>query len=192
MSRHALRRGLLLPATLRSSAIPVALVPRVPHGARFATTVIEPEFWKSLVPKPLRRSGAPKKPRSKEWNPATFFIVVFLLIGSMSINLISVKQDYTNFVRQSDARIGVLREVVEKLQRGEEVDVERLLGTSDAEREIQWEEALKEIERGEPVRGPRRKSANPTPTESPETTSPKAVAEADAKQVPTPGRATFF
>ncbi len=58
----------------------------------------------------------------------------------MSINLLSVKQDYAAFVRQSDARIGVLREVVEKLQRGEEVDVERVLGTGDPEKELEWDE----------------------------------------------------
>ena len=58
----------------------------------------------------------------------------------MSINLLSVKQDYSTFVRQSDARIGVLREVVEKLQRGEEVDVERVLGTGDPEKELEWDD----------------------------------------------------
>ena len=95
-----------------------------------------------MIPKPLRRSNEnkQKKPKSDEWNPATFFIIIFLLIGSMSINLLSVKQDYAAFVRQSDARIGVLREVVEKLQRGEEVDVERVLGTGDPEKELEWDE----------------------------------------------------
>lgn len=50
-------------------------------------------------------------------------------------------------MRKADLRIGRLREVVEKLQRGEEVDVERVLGTGDEDEEREWEEALKEIER---------------------------------------------
>lgn len=37
-------------------------------------------------------------------------------------------------------RIGKLREVIEKIQRGEKVDVEKALGTGDAEREAEWEE----------------------------------------------------
>lgn len=43
-------------------------------------------------------------------------------------------------MRRSDVRIGLLREVVEKLQKGEEVDVEKVLGTGDAEREAEWEQ----------------------------------------------------
>jgi hypothetical protein len=107
-------------------------------------------FWKSLVPKPLRdrsltwrawRRGKTAKVQ-KDWNPATFFIFIFLLIGSMSIQMISLKRDFSTFMRQSDVRIGLLREVVEKLQRGEDVDVERALGTGDAEREQLWEQGL--------------------------------------------------
>jgi hypothetical protein len=43
-------------------------------------------------------------------------------------------------MRQSDVRIGLLREVVEKLQRGEKVDVEQVLGTGDPEKELEWED----------------------------------------------------
>lgn len=96
-----------------------------------------------MIPKPLRRNAAKDgKPRSKEWNPATFFIVIFLLIGSMAIQMISLKKDFAAFTRQSDVRIGLLREVVEKLQRGEEVDVEKALGTGDPEKEIEWQDGM--------------------------------------------------
>lgn len=114
-----------------------------------APTIAQPSFWKSLVPKPFRRRkeptvdwGVPKKPRSKEWNPATFFIIMFLFIGSMSIQMIALRRDFNTFTRRSETRIGVLREVVEKLQKGEDVDVEKALGTGDAEREKEWEEGL--------------------------------------------------
>jgi hypothetical protein len=48
-------------------------------------------------------------------------------------------------MRQSDVRIGLLREVVEKLQRGEKVDVEKVLGTGDKEKELEWEEGQQHL-----------------------------------------------
>ena len=65
---------------------------------------------------------------------------MFLFIGSMSIQMIALKKDHAAFMRRADVRIGQLREVVEKLQNGEEVDVEKVLGTGDAEKEREWEE----------------------------------------------------
>ena len=44
------------------------------------------------------------------------------------------------FMRQSEAKIGILRETLEKLQRGEEVDVEKALGAGDPEQELEWEQ----------------------------------------------------
>lgn len=58
----------------------------------------------------------------------------------MSIQMIALRRDFNTFTRRAETRIGVLREVIEKLQRGEEVDVEKALGTGDAEREKEWEE----------------------------------------------------
>lgn len=46
-------------------------------------------------------------------------------------------------------KIGLLREVIERVQRGEEVDVERVLGTGDKESEREWEDVLREIEEEE-------------------------------------------
>ena len=124
-------------------------------------SVIQPSFWKSMIPKPFRRRKTgyhPEflvstntirttiAPKSKEWNPATFFIVIFLFIGSMSIQMIALRRDFSAFTRRADVRIGLLREVVEKLQRGEQVDVEKALGTGDAQKELEWEQVLREIE----------------------------------------------
>lgn len=111
-------------------------------------TIAQPSFWKGLLPKAFRKEhqpGAaavkkPKKTRSKEWNPATFFIVIFLFIGSMSIQMITLKKDFATFIRQSDVRIELLREVVERIQRGEKIDVERMLGTDEPEKELEWEQ----------------------------------------------------
>jgi Family of unknown function (DUF5321) len=81
-----------------------------------------------------------KKAKSQEWNPATFFIIIFLLIGSMSIQMISLRLEFTAFSRRADAKIALLKEIIGRIQNGEEVDVEGLLGTGDAQREKEWEE----------------------------------------------------
>lgn len=50
------------------------------------------------------------------------------------------------FSRKTDAKLELLREVVQRVKDGEEVDVKRLLGTGDAESEREWEEVMKELE----------------------------------------------
>jgi hypothetical protein len=99
-----------------------------------------------MIPKPLRKDpsskSATKKPKSKEWNPATFFIFIFLLIGSMSIQMIALRNEFTAFTRRADAKIGLLKEIIGRIQKGEEVDVEGLLGTGNKKREQEWEEGI--------------------------------------------------
>ncbi|KAK3332506.1 hypothetical protein B0T19DRAFT_439339 [Cercophora scortea] len=165
MSHPALRKGLLLSTSLLRPSLSHTPLARLtlagaPRAASSVPKVAQPSFWKSLVPKPLRPSPAgtkPKKPKSKDWNPATFFIVMFLMVGSMSIQMISLKKDSEAFLRQSDVRIGLLREVAEKIQSGEEVDVEKVLGTGDPEREQEWLQALEEIERDNAARNLKKK-----------------------------------
>lgn len=181
VASHALRAPTLQPLLSIPRAQLALTLTR--HNTRPLSTVAEVSFWKSLVPKPLRTWTIPwfgkSKPKSKSatkpqgWNPATFFIFIFLFIGSMSIQMISLRRDFGTFMRQSDVRIGLLREVVEKLQRGEEVDVEKALGTGDAEKEVLWEQVLKEIEREE-AKSQRKKPVEPAPT-----TSVKAEAHAE-------------
>jgi Family of unknown function (DUF5321) len=48
--------------------------------------------------------------------------------------------------RKADAKIALLREVIQRVQKGEDFDVERLLGTGDPKQEQEWKE-------GEFVRG---------------------------------------
>jgi len=140
----AQRPALLLAPAFRRILVtksPRPLLPGLILPVRSSTTIAAPEFWKSLVPKPLReRQKTGKVKVKKGWNPATYFIWMFLFIGSMSIQMIALKKDHAAFMRRADVRIGQLREVVEKLQNGEEVDVEKVLGTGDAEKEREWEE----------------------------------------------------
>lgn len=54
--------------------------------------------------------------------------------------MIALKNNIASFSRRADAKIGLLREVIERVQRGEDVDVERVLGTGDKESEREWED----------------------------------------------------
>jgi hypothetical protein len=91
-----------------------------------------------MVPKPFKtRSDAPK---SKEWNPATPYIVLGLLVGSQAIQSLWLKQERAHSLRRAEAKIGVLREVIERVQNGEDVNVEKVLGTGEQESEREWAE----------------------------------------------------
>lgn len=72
-------------------------------------------------------------------------MILGLLIGSQAIQILWLKRDREHYTRKAEAKIGVLREVIEKVQRGEEVDVEKVLGTGDKTLEKEWEDVLKEI-----------------------------------------------
>lgn len=54
--------------------------------------------------------------------------------------MIALKNDYAAYTRTTDAKILLLREIIEKVKAGEKVDVERLLGTGDEAKEREWEE----------------------------------------------------
>ncbi|KAI4167833.1 MAG: hypothetical protein LQ343_006905 [Gyalolechia ehrenbergii] len=136
---------------LHGSRIPVIIGPGgLEHGRRNHVNgsslprVARPSLWQSIVPKFMRPSdqlqtpGTPKSP--KEWNPATFFIVMFLLIGSNAMQMIALRNEFTAFSRRADEKIALLKEVIGRVQGGEEVDVKGLLGTGDPEKEKEWEQ----------------------------------------------------
>ncbi|KAI1180178.1 hypothetical protein F4777DRAFT_364257 [Nemania sp. FL0916] len=167
-------------------------------------SVLQPSFWKSLIPKPFRPRPKPTvdwgptkklKRKPKGWNPATFFIVIFILIGSMGINMISLKQSYNTFMRRADVRIGVLREVVEKLQRGEDVDVGKALGTGDAEKEAEWEEVLREIERDDTIKNAKKaaKSGSAPSTPAAKESTPESTPTQNSEPIKSKkGHSNFF
>lgn len=204
----------MIPQSPRHSARLISLQPRV----------AETSFWKSLIPKPLRRENrasgqgdAPVKVNPKEWNPATFFICIFLLIGSMSIQMIALHKNFAAFMRRSDVRIGLLREVVERIQNGETVDVEKVLGTGDPDKEAEWEEGkcgsggteegnvwthsdaravLNEIEKDSALRNPKKQEKAKAPASSSPIAKAVPTAEPQAQpasvQEPAKGRTAYF
>ncbi|OAP63270.1 hypothetical protein AYL99_02497 [Fonsecaea erecta] len=62
-----------------------------------------------------------------------------------------VKNEYMAFSRRADLKLEKLREVITRLQNGEEVDVEKILGTGDETQEREWEEVLEELQREDRV-----------------------------------------
>ncbi|KAI9812117.1 MAG: hypothetical protein M1826_002947 [Phylliscum demangeonii] len=110
--------------------------------------IAQPAFWQSLLPRAMRErmSAGGKKKRATDWNPATFYIVAALLIGSHYIRALALRHDFAEHTRKAALRIELLREVIERVMKGEEVDVERLLGTGDETREKDWARFLKEME----------------------------------------------
>lgn len=176
----------------------------IPHARALSTVprIAEVSFWKSLVPKPFRRDPSSKLSKAKttkqswfakEWNPATFFVMIFLLIGSMSIQMISLRKNFDAFTRRTDVRIGLLREVVERLQNGEEVDVEKVLGSGDSDKEAAWQEVLEEIEKDTAIR--ENKKAKKKKQQQEEEAKSKAAQEASsaaAKAISTPQHAIQY
>ena len=67
---------------------------------------------------------------------------IFLLISSMAVQHIQFDRGRTNFKRKADARIALLRGVLERLGRSEDADVERLLGTGSEADELEWEQGI--------------------------------------------------
>lgn len=112
-------------------------------------TILRPSFWSSMIPKPLKDRASSSAPRTREWNPATPFIILSLLVGSQAIQILWLKQERAHALRKADAKIGLLREVIERVQNGEDVDVEKVLGTGDERLEREWHEVLREVKEEE-------------------------------------------
>ena len=52
--------------------------------------------------------------------------------------MLALKNEYSTFSRKADAKIKLLKDVLDRVQRGENVDVEKALGTGDEEQEQEW------------------------------------------------------
>ena len=124
--------------------------------ARFSWVprVLRKSTWDLVIPKFLRNRNKPHNTTSPatpvtQRNPATYFIWIYLLIGSQAIRIIGVQSEYKTFTRRAEIRLEKLREVLRALQAGEEVDVEKELGTGVESEEVEWEAAMREIEEEE-------------------------------------------
>ncbi|KAL9065123.1 MAG: hypothetical protein Q9157_007586 [Trypethelium eluteriae] len=71
--------------------------------------------------------------------------------GSQAIQIIALKREHFNYTLRVDAHIAKLKEVIGRVQKGEDVDVRKELGTGDARREKEWEEVMKEVAKEDEV-----------------------------------------
>ncbi|RAL12785.1 DUF5321 domain-containing protein [Aspergillus homomorphus CBS 101889] len=166
------------------------------NGSRFMPRFLEADVWTTFIPAFIRirftRGTKPYTPKSKEWNPASFYIIIFILIGSQAIRMIALKNDYADYTRSTDAKIRLLREVIEKVNKGEVVDVEKLLGTGNESKEREWEEVLREIEEEDSLwhrRSSTRDSAPQQPQEEVKEETAKTVAKDPVIPAETPTNA---
>ena len=141
------------PLRLRSSSDPTSsLFP-----------IFQPSFWRSILPKRsrLRPETSRSGPARPHWirDPATHIIVLSLLAGSQAIQILALKREHLNYSLRTDAYIAKLREVIGRVQRGEDVDVKKELGTGDEKREREWEEVMREIAKEDEVFVSRRRAA---------------------------------
>jgi hypothetical protein len=118
---------------------------------RLATTT----FWTKIIPKGWRKSRSPKEAAAyaaeralgaDDRRAGIVFLVLGIVVGSNAIHLLNMKREMLNFTRQTDAKIAALREVIQRVKNGEDVDVKRILGTGDAEHEQEWEQVIQELE----------------------------------------------
>ena len=104
--------------------------------------VTQPSFWASLIPKYFRRpsNDASKSERLRRLleNPNTPVISLALLVGSQAIHTLKLKSEMRDTERKAEAKIALLKKVIERIQSGEDVDVEKELGTGDPVAEEEW------------------------------------------------------
>lgn len=56
--------------------------------------------------------------------------------------MISLRHEHDDYMRRANFKIAVLKEVIERLQKGEDVDVEGMLGVGDEKEEKSWEDGM--------------------------------------------------
>ena len=54
--------------------------------------------------------------------------------------MIALKHEHRDFMRRAESRIDLLREVIERIERGEEIDVGKMLGAGVESEEKSWED----------------------------------------------------
>ncbi|KAK4635103.1 hypothetical protein CLAFUW4_01703 [Fulvia fulva] len=117
--------------------------------------VATPSFCSSLIPSFLRRPASKaaavrraeiRDAGADERRTGLIFLFLGIFVGSNAINIIGIRREMLNFTRQTDAKLELLRDVVQKVQNGEDVDVKKALGTGDPEQEKEWEQVMQELE----------------------------------------------
>ncbi|RPB04876.1 hypothetical protein L873DRAFT_1758565 [Choiromyces venosus 120613-1] len=154
------------PRTHFSTVCPRLLQHPTPSKTRLLPRILDPSVWFPFYNTEGKKGKAgSKKKKPKIQNPATFFVIMAMLIGSQGIQMIRIRQTHEDYMWRADTKIAVLREVIERLEKGEDVDVEKMLGTGNEKEEKSWEEVLKQLEEEDAEwTAKRNQKAQPTPS----------------------------
>jgi len=74
-----------------------------------------------------------------------------MVVGSGAIHTINLRTEMAKIESKADAKLAILREVIERVQKGEDFDVEKELGTGDPVAEQEWADVMQEIESGSSI-----------------------------------------
>lgn len=72
----------------------------------------------------------------------TIQFILWASFGSAAIHLLNIKQKYSDKERRLTTKIAVLKDIIRRVNEGEEVDVARELKTGKSEEEREWEEVM--------------------------------------------------
>ncbi|KAG0639227.1 hypothetical protein HOY80DRAFT_886680 [Tuber brumale] len=164
-----------------STVYPRLIQHPAPSRTRFLPRILDPAVWFPFYKTETRKGKAGlKEGKPKIYNPAIFFVIMAMLIGSQAIQMIRIRQNHEDYMWRADTKIAVLREVIERLEKGEDVDVEKVLGVGNEKEEKSWEDVLKQLEEeDEEWAAKRNQKAQPTPSigrsdnAAPETSEPE-------------------
>ena len=97
-------------------------------------SVLHSSFWASLLPRRFRLGAAAAQPAvlSHRRQEATSFVVLSMFVGSMAIHQLTARREAETFARKSARRVAQLKDVVDRLQRGEQVDMVAALGSGSS------------------------------------------------------------
>ncbi|KAI5299109.1 hypothetical protein KEM56_003511 [Ascosphaera pollenicola] len=152
LSTSAIRHAHIIASATRAYSQTLQYYPASTTRSIHLPRILDPNLYRAIIPKgwsvkPENDAEHGRLPPTR--NPALFYTIIFLLIGSQAIHLLVLRKEREGFERSSDARIRVLKDMIGRLQRGEDVDVKKVLGTGDEKQEKSWEELIREIEEEE-------------------------------------------
>ncbi|KTW27626.1 hypothetical protein T552_02068 [Pneumocystis carinii B80] len=73
------------------------------------------------------------------------FIVLLIILGSQANNILFIKQEFNEFEAEIDAKISHLRDIIDRIQKGENLDISKELGTGVDEKEKEWFKVIEQV-----------------------------------------------
>jgi hypothetical protein len=130
---------------LLSRPLTVVSLPFIRRSSSALPRIAQPELWRSVVPKFLRRANIEQQDRPSGFrlflrNPATHVAGLAVLCGSQAIQVIYLKNEAADNTRTSESKIRILGNVIDRVKAGEQVDLQQEFGTGDPDKEKEWQQ----------------------------------------------------